>query len=292
MEKYIKYLIHKIGGAGLMMLYQELFEWVTYVLMDKKPGTQIVIVVSALAKTTRKLQDIFEKKLNGEIEEAMQIFEDEIRKIHLQRCISLSVKDTSILYGYFHEIEYFIRNGSIDQENPTISKAQLLRFGELMSSEIFRQFLLGMNLSVKLIDAQDMVYASGDDYCNSIPLQPKTSKSISKSIDRDHGDKIILTQGYIGYKRLLGLDGSDLSASLITCGLKSCNPNLSVKKTFWKDVDGVMVDGVVKEKISLGEYNSLKTVPVRKDALNIDTETVTTIRSFLNLQNPGTIIVG
>ncbi|MFA6251123.1 MAG: hypothetical protein WC603_00625 [Candidatus Paceibacterota bacterium] len=291
MEKYMNYFIHKIGGAGLMMLYQELFDWVNYTLKDKGPDTQIVIVVSAFVKITRVLEKIFEKKLNGEIEKAMQIFEDDIRKIHLQRCTSLSVKDTSILYEYFHEIEYFIRNGSIDEKNPTISKAQLLRFGELMSSEIFRQFLLGMNLSVKLIDAQDMVYASGDDYCNSIPLQPQTSENISKAIAREHGDKIILTQGYISHKRLLGLDGSDLTASLITLGLRSCNPNLSPTKTFWKDVDGVMVGGIVQEKMELNEYNSLETVPVRKDAINIDPKTETVIRSFLNLENPGTTIV-
>jgi hypothetical protein len=51
-----------------------------------------------------------------------------------------------------------------------------------MSSEIFYQFLLGINLSVKLIDAQNMIYASGDDYCYSFPVQPKTSEIISEVI--------------------------------------------------------------------------------------------------------------
>jgi hypothetical protein len=90
----------------------------------------------------------------------------------------------------------------------------------------------------------------------------------------------------------LGLDGSDLTASLIALGLKSCNLNVFVKKTFWKDVDGVIVDGVVQESMSKDSYNKLETVPVRKDAINIDPETdETIIRSFLNLKNPGTKIL-
>jgi len=284
------FFVNKIGGAGLMLPYQKLFEWVRYILRDKEPDTQIIIVVSALAKITRILQEIFERKSNGEISEALLVFES-IKKIHLQRCADLFIEEKTALYEYFHEIEYFIIEGSISKENQTISNAHILKFGELMSSEIFHQFLLGINRSVKLIDAQKMIYASGNDYCNSIPLLSKTSEHISKAIKGENRYHIILTQGYICNNRLLGLDGSDLTASLIALGLRLYSPNLSIKKTFWKDVEGVMVDGIFRENIGIDEYNSLETGPVRKDALNIDPETETVIRSFLNLENPGTKIV-
>lgn len=286
-----RFLVNKIGGAGLMLPYQKLFDWVRYILKDKEPSTQIIIVVSALAKTTRMLQDIFEKKLNGENQKALQVFES-IKKIHLQRCKDLFIEEKTTLYEYFYEIEYFIKEGSINKDNQTISNAYLLKFGELMSSEIFYQFVLGMKLSVKLIAAEKIVYASGEDYCNSIPIQPKTSESISRAIDNESGYTIILTQGYICNHRLLGLDGSDLTASLITFGLKSCNPNCYVKSTFWKDVEGVIVDRIVKEEMNGDEYNSLKTVPVRKDAIitNACNQTETIIRSFLNLEHQGTKI--
>lgn len=288
MEKYLIYLIHKIGGPGLMLPCQRLLELIRYILKDIKPDTRVILVVSALAKITRMLQDIFEKKMNGEIIKALQVL-DSIKRIHLQRCNDLFIDDITTLCDYFFEIEYFIRMGSINEKNPTISQAHLLKFGELMSSEIFHQFLLQMKLSVKLIDAQKIIFAEGEDYCNSIPLLPEISESISEIINQNE-QPIILTQGYIGHERLLGLNGSDLTASLISRGLKSCNPNLSVKKSFWKDVDGVKVNGIVREEISINEYNSLETGPVRKDALNIDPETETVIRSFLNLNHPGTKI--
>ncbi len=286
-----KFLINKIGGAGLMIPYQQLLAWVRYITKDVDPDTQVIIVVSALAKITRIIQDIFEKKLNGETEKALQVFES-IKKIHLQRCTDLFIEDTTILYEYFFEIEYFIKEGSINRDNPTVSNAYILKFGELMSSEIFHQFLLGMNLSVKLIDAQDMIYASGEDYCNSIPIQPKTSENISKAINNESGYSIILTQGYICNGRLLGLDGSDLTASLIALALKLYYLGCYVTLTFWKDILGVIVNGIVKEKMNGDEYDSLPTVPVRKDAIitSVSNQIETWIRSFEGLEHQGTKI--
>lgn len=287
-----KFSVNKIGGAGLMLPYQKLLEWVRYVVKNVDPDTQVIIVVSAFAKVTRMLQEIFEKKLNGETEKASALFES-IKKIHLQRCKDLFVEDTTTLYEYFHNIEYFIKDGSINNmDNPTTSNAYILKFGELMSSEIFHQFLLEIKLSVKLIDAQQMIFAEGEDYCNSIPLQPETSESISKAIDSKSEYTIILTQGYICNHRLLGLDGSDLTASLIASGLKLYNPNYDIKSAFWKDVKGVMVNGVVKEEMNGDEYDSLETVPVRKDAIatNVSNQIETCIRSFENLEHQGTRI--
>jgi aspartokinase len=292
MEKLL-FFVHKIGGAGLMMLYQELIIWVTYVLNDKKPNVQIIIVVSALEKVTRMLQDIFEKKLNGDTRNALNVFQN-LKKLHLQRCMDLKIKDLSRMYDYFYEIEFFIRDGSIDKDNHTISKAQLLKFGELISAEIFYQFLLGMNIRVKLINAQEIIYADGEDYCNSVPVQPKTSQMISEVIQSEsmHNYDVILTEGYICKERLLGLDGSDLTAGLVPVGLQSYNSHVDPELILWKDVDGVIVNGIVKEEISFPEYISLKTTPVRKDAIIINQrfKTKITIRSYRNLTHPGTTI--
>lgn len=292
MEKYLIFLIHKIGGAGLMLPYEKLRELVLYILQNKEPGTQIILVVSAFEMVTRDLQDIFKLKMSGKGAEAMIAFEP-IKKLHLQRCADLFIEDKNALFDIFHEIEYFIRYGSI-HENPTISKAHLLKFGELMSSEIINQFILKEKIGVKLIDAQNMIFAKGQDYCYSEPLKPETSKMISQVINREstYDDTIILTQGYICNKRLLGLDGSDLTASLITYGLRSCNPHYEPEEIFWKNVDGVIVDGKVVDEISFNDYILLETVPVRKDAIVINQQykPKIRIRSFLNLNHPGTLI--
>jgi aspartokinase len=292
MRKII-YLIHKIGGAGLMLPYVQLLAWVRYILNDKKPNAQIIIVVSALEKVTRMLQDIFEKKLNGDTRKALEVFQN-LKKIHLQRCRDLKIKDLSRMYDYFYEIEFFIRDGSINKDNHSISKAQLLKFGELISAEIFYQFLLGMNIRVKLIDAQEIIYADGEDYCNSVPVQPKTSQMISEVIQSEsmHDYDVILTEGYICKERLLGLDGSDLTAGLVPVGLQSYNSHCDPELILWKDVDGVIVNGIVKEEISFPEYLALETTPVRKDAIIINQrfKTKIRIRSFKNLNHPGTRI--
>lgn len=290
-----KFSIGKIGGKGAGLSYEELVALFKYILSDKEPGTQLILVVSALEMTTRNLQYIFNEKLNGDAEKAWERFQ-EIKMTHVQRCTDLFISKTDILFDLFHEIEYFILHGSINGENPTISEAQLLRFGELMSSEIINQFLIKENIAVKLIDAQKMIFASGENYCYSEPLQPKTSEMISRFIETesDYDDTIILTQGYICNERLLGLDGSDLTASLIAYGLQLCIPTCFIEKiSFWKNVDGVIVDGVVKDRIGSGEYDSLDKGPVRKDAISLNKryKPKTIIRSFINLEHSGTLIV-
>lgn len=289
------YEIHKIGGAGLMLPFQKLFDLVRYILKNDKPDTQIIIVVSAFAGITRILQSIFEEKRRNNIKQAMLLLES-LKRIHLKRCKDLSINDSSIIYEYLYEIEYFIMNGSINEKNPSISKAHLLKFGELLSSEIFHQFLLGMKLHVNFFDAREVIICSGKDYCNSEVLQPETSEAISKKINT-FNSKVLLTHGFIArgknrVDKLLGFDGSDLTASLLSFALHLCGFNCNTEITYWKDVEGVLVDGNIREEINGDGYDFLPTVPVRKDSISVNKryKPKIFIRSFLNLNHPGTLI--
>ena len=289
--------IFKIGGAGLMLPFQELFDLVCFILKDKKETGQTIIVVSALAGITRKLENIFQSKASGNIPQAMKIFE-EIKKIHFERCKELFINDLDFLFDYLDEIKYFIQEGKINKNNETISKAYLLKYGELLSSEIFKRFLLDMKLSVNFSDARDTIVCFGKDYCNSQANVSESGAKIYRLLKSTKSKDILLTQGYIGKStygkdKLMGLDSSDLTASLFALCVRLYQSNSNVELTYFKDKLGVLDknDNLIKF-LSYEEYARLESGPVRKDAIEILKwpKVKARVRSFTNLENEGTLI--
>jgi len=298
-----KYAIHKIGGAGLMLPLQKLLELVNYILKEDK-GKQTIFVISAFAGVTRILQDIFEAKLQNNESKVKSCF-TLLKKIYFDREEDLmedtfyDIPETGNWWERIQTISFKTTTDTVKRCGTTI-KAELLSCGEFMSSEIFTGFLeKHTNTSVKFLRPWDIIMAKGDDYCNSTVKQPKTAKNISRVIAPRHSvDKIMIFPGYIAsdedrFDRLLGFDGSDLTAGLISHGLQTYDSLCSTELNFWKDVDGVYdTEGVYKSNISYKEYLDLPTTPVRKDAIIqvCEYKSETRIRSFLNLDHQGTKI--
>ena len=265
-----KVFVHKLGGSNLMLALNE-FENQLDLIFKEAGSDSIIFVVSALAGVTRLLDSIFiamRQKDRNSINSLLGV----LKEIHYKRAKDLNVDCVLVLEKYFSQIELFI-NKSSQTENETIDQAALLKYGELLSSSIFQCFL-GKG---RLIDARSFMVSSpfGSSHIEAQVVIEPTIDNIFRAMNCS---KIIVTQGFIsrdydsGDDNVLGYDGSDLTAAVISLSLlvKSCWVSLN----YWKDVSGVLVNMNNKNKIFLKmfikeylRFSTNNSVPVRPDAI-------------------------
>lgn len=288
------YNINKMGGEFMGKLsYDGMLRWLEFV--NKNNQGKLIFVVSALNGITRLLDKIFQNMENGRKSDAKKLSED-LKMIHIQRIKNLLIKDPDFIFSDLHEINNVIEESSINENNPSISKSHLLKFGELISSKIFYNFLISQRIDITMTDARQIIIASGHDYCNS---DINESESMGLTNNFANQPDCSLTQGYIARNlknqdKLLGFDGSDMTAGFITKTVNVCNFEPSVYLTFWKNVSGVEVNGRIVREIGIKEYLSLPTTPARKDSIETNkryTGTKILIKSFYELEDPGTKII-
>jgi len=301
MKEKFDYNVHKIGGAGLMQSRSDLI-WLTGKAIKEAEGGVTIFVVSALAGVTRLLGSIFqaiEYKQTKEVSEFISKF----KKIHLDATKRLVLKDSEYFkeksLDLINELEAFAYDGCLLSIK---DHSRILTLGERYSSLIFGQFLNEINQGgVSLLDARSFIFGSGNDYLNSEPMIPETINEIIYHF-KNENSKIVVTQGYIANdNRVLGYDGSDLTAAIIALAMLQFREKVSL--TYWKDVPGVMrnpnnmEEGVFSEMYVTDylEFSNRESVPVRSDAIGLfvfsrSGNLQISINSFKDLERVGTII--
>ena len=304
MEKF-DFSVHKIGGAGLMQRRTNLLRLTDKAVMDNKKGVTI-FVVSALAGVTRLLGSLFQAI---EYKQTREVFEFiyKFKKIHEDAIERLILRDSEYFkeksFDLVHELEAFASDGCLLSIK---DHSRILTFGERYSSLIFNQFLNeSFDSGSRLLDARNFIFGEGDDYLNSTLLVPSTTEEICYLFENELKNgkvKIMTTQGYIANdNRVLGYDGSDLTAAVITLALLKWEKKVSL--TFWKDVPGVMMnpsnmmEGVFSEMYVTDylEFSNRESVPVRSDAIELfvfsrSENLKISINSFKDFYALGTII--
>lgn len=191
----------------------------------------LVVVVSAMGKTTRALEDLLAHKNEPSFEHKWNT----IKAFHFE-----------LMRGLFHSkhpvfIEINSRFTELAQlkfklTDPVLLHAQVVAFGELFSSIILAEYLNEINQPSQWLYAPDVIktkriFSEGE---------VNWSETETKIIEEVTGfeDKIIVTQGYIASSSegviTLGKEGSDFSAAIFGACL---NAN---SVTIWKDVPGIL----------------------------------------------------
>lgn len=210
-------------------------------ILKRFPGEDIVVVISAMGKTTNALERLtdafFYKK-----EDANTVLE-EIRNYHYGILNALFTDRSHPVFESVHnsfvELEW-----AIDGE-PTHSYDceydQIVSMGELLSTRIVSAFLETAGLPARWLDVRDLV-KTDNTYREGKLDWPLTEKMVKEELlgrfGKD-GKKIIVTQGFLGvtsenFTTTLGREGSDYTAAI----LAYCSDAESV--TIWKDVPGVL----------------------------------------------------
>lgn len=203
-----------------------------------RPGTELLIVVSAMGKITDKLEDLCKAYQFGE-ENTHKIFE-EIKRFHFDILNDLFPDHSNPVYddvaNTFVEIDWLLEDAPDDA--PDYVYDQIVSIGELVSTKIVGAYLGKMGCNVKWIDARNFIHTD-NTYKEGKVNWEKTEQEIQKNLVPVLEKSVAVTQGFIGstsenFTTTLGRDGSDYSAAIFAACLQADS------LTIWKDVPGVL----------------------------------------------------
>ena len=229
--------VFKFGGASVDSV--ERIKNVAAILQGYR-NEQILIVVSAMGKTTNALEKVVEVYFNGEKEKALQLFA-EIRDQHLQRAKALLnthyAETEKKLSDFFTEIEWLLHDQPVRHFDYYYD--QVVCIGELISTVIVSSYLKQTGLLNTWMDVRDIVRTDDNFRDAGIDWQ-FTAQKVDERINplfRIHPQVVL--QGFIGAtdeneSTTLGREGSDYTAAVFANMLNADS------LTIWKDVKGVM----------------------------------------------------
>jgi aspartate kinase len=227
-------LVFKFGGAsvkdanGMVNLAN---------VVKRYEGEQLLIVISAMGKTTNALERLTKAYFNGD-DDLHNIF-DEIKKYHydiIEALFDASAPIFDEVANTFVEIDWIIEEDPQDEYDYIYD--QIVSIGEMVSTRIVNAYLNKAGLKSQWLDIRGYIHTD-NTYREGQVQWDKTRQSIEKDIPALLQKGIVVTQGFLGgtsenFTTTLGREGSDYTASI----LAACLGADSV--TTWKDVPGIL----------------------------------------------------
>lgn len=227
--------VFKFGGASVKdaAAIQNVSLIIQSYIEAKNP---ILIVVSAIGKTTNKLE-IIAKKISEQSNEAKDLLKTLIDE-HRAICRDLGLDSHSQVYKDLEEIETKTMSFGVANESNNFNYIydQIVSKGELLSTTILYHYILSQNISIRFINARYLI-KTDNNYTDANILWNETQEAVENEFKNNTSD-VIITQGFIGANSemlytTLGREGSDYTAAI----LAKCTATKEM--TIWKDVDGV-----------------------------------------------------
>lgn len=290
--------VFKFGGASVKdaAAIQNVTSIIQSYVEEKNP---IIMVVSAIGKTTNKLE-IIAKKVFEQSEDAKNLLKDLIEE-HRMICRELKIGEDASVFKELADIEtktlgFIVANES---NNFNYIYDQLVSKGELLSTTVVFHYLKSQNVSIDFINARYLI-KTDNNYTDANILWQETQDAIDTEL-KNHSSQVLITQGFIGANSemlytTLGREGSDYSAAI----LAKCTHTKEM--TIWKDVDGVYTgdpkkfpDATIIEKLSYKEaiemtfYGAQIIHPKTIKPIQ-NSNCVLKVKSFINKEAKGTEI--
>lgn len=289
--------VFKFGGASVKDA--EGFRNVGKIL-QKFRSDKIVVVVSAMGKTTNALEEVI-KSYYAQDGKTSALLE-QIKNNHLALIQQLFPATSEILddiNDILVEIEWVLEE--IPHEDYDYTYDQIVSIGELLSSKILAHYLHHLEISSQWIDVRDVILTD-NTYRDAKVIWDVTQKNASQKIlSLLSGVNHIVTQGFIGstsenFTTTLGREGSDYTAAILSYCLDAESMHI------WKDVPGVLTgdprifDEVImmprlsyKEAIEMTYYGAKVIHPKTIKPLQ-NKQIPLYVRPFLNPDSEGTVI--
>jgi aspartate kinase len=247
-------LVFKFGGAsvkdanGVVNLAK---------VIKKYAGDQLLIVVSAMGKTTNALEKLTKAYFEGDAE--VQIVFEEIKQYHFTILEALFEPSNPVfdeVANTFVEIDWIIEDEP--QDDYDFIYDQIVSIGELVSTRIVNAYLNETGIKSKWLDVRGYIHTD-NTYREGEVQWGKTRESICRDIPGLLEMETIVTQGFLGgtsenFTTTLGREGSDYTASIFAACLKA------ESVTTWKDVPGILnadpkyfLDAVKFDELSYSE---------------------------------------
>lgn len=229
--------VFKFGGASVNSV-----ERVKNVgdILKKYPREKILVVISAMGKTTNALEKVVDAFYANRKEEALQLFQ-QVKQQHVNTAKYLLVTNAVAceeqMNNFFTEAEWLLHDTPVREYDYYYD--QVVCIGELLSTSIVSHYLNEVGISNKWIDVRD-IFRTDDNFRDAAIDWEFTKEQVNGQIVKlfDSYD-IVLTQGFIGStdeneSTTLGREGSDYTAAVFANLMSAEN------QTIWKDVTSVM----------------------------------------------------
>lgn len=196
----------------------------------------LVIIISAMGKTTNSLEKVAESFYAGNRNEALQLF-DAVKQHHINISKYLLVKQfnecLSQLTDFFTEVEWLLHDKPVREYDYYYD--QVVCIGELLSTAIISHYLNESGIGNEWLDVRDLL-RTDNNFRDAAVEWDYTSDRVQHAISQPG---IYLTQGFIGCtgdneSTTLGREGSDFTAAIFANILNA------ESLTIWKDVEAVM----------------------------------------------------
>lgn len=228
--------VYKFGGASIATP-----ERMAALLPIIQEATQpIIMVVSALGKTTNALEDIVSAACKGDKQKAHDMARN-LEQIHLDYAKTLLntenfIKAEKALNVFFTELQWAIDDA--DATKYDYSYDQIVCMGELLSTRIFGFYLQEQGLKFEWADVRDVIRTDETFRDARVDWDYSEAQAKQKLGSILSEGKSIVTQGFIGATAdnasvTLGREGSDYTAAMLAAMLGADGV------TIWKDVEGL-----------------------------------------------------
>jgi aspartate kinase len=204
------------------------------------PRQKILIVISAMGKTTNALEKVVESFYNHKKEDALQLFEL-VKKNHVttarQLLVTHYLECEKRLIDFFTEVEWLLYDKP--QKEYDYYYDQIVCTGELLSTTIISFYLNECGVRNRWFDVRDII-RTDDNFRDANIDWEFTNVRVSEIVlPLFDANNILLTQGFIGAtdeneSTTLGREGSDYTAAVFANMLDA------ESQTIWKDVENVM----------------------------------------------------
>ena len=240
-------VIYKFGGASVKNV--DAFHQLKDIVSSF--NGKLIVVVSAMGKTTNRLEEIVKLASKGSVEYRDQF--QSLKTYHFDILSELIPDGSDMIHarinGQFIQLSDDIEKYKDEEFN--FFYDQVVSMGEVISTLIVSRFLETNGVSNTWIDIRDLLITN-DNYRDAVVDYVNSENKIRKAI-RDDQSGCYVTQGFIGsthqgHTTTLGREGSDFSAALMGYFFDAEHV------TLWKDVEGIFTaDPAIFKVVTLME---------------------------------------
>lgn len=228
--------VYKFGGASIES--PERMKALLPIIAEA--NDQLIVVVSAMGKTTNQLEKIAQEACYGDKKLAHEMLEL-LEKQHVDYALNVLDEKSfaqivSEFNEYFSELQWAVDDA--DSARFDYSYDQIVCMGEVLSTKIFCTFLSSQGLNYEWVDARGVIRT--DDTYRDAKVDWETSQNQAQQVIGKllKEGKNVVVQGFIGSTSdnasvTLGREGSDYSAAMMAAMLEGTGV------TIWKDVEGL-----------------------------------------------------
>lgn len=228
--------VFKFGGASVKDA--ESVKNVSEIL-KKYATTATIIVVSAMGKTTNKLEELVNAYFYKEGK--TDVFLNEVKTFHLTIINQLFQNSNHTIYAevenVFTEISWALEDELT--QNYNFHYDQIVSNGEVLATKIISAYLNQINIKNSWVDARGIIQTDNTYREGKVNYELTEALVQTQILPLFKNNGLVVTQGFIGgtsenYCTTLGREGSDYTAALLAYFSNATNV------TIWKDVAGVL----------------------------------------------------